>query len=242
MIKADLHTHTIACTHAYSTIGEIAAHASQAGMELVAITDHSPGGPDSPHIWHFRNMKVVPRQICGVKILRGAETNIMNTDGEVDLPSDMMQKLDIVIASFHNIPNAVSGTKEENTNAYINLIKNSNIDILGHTGSTRFEYDIDTVIKKAKEYNKIIEINNATFKIRKQNIPNCIEIAKKCKEYGVYVAVNSDAHICYQIGNYENALGMLKEIDFPNELIINTTAEKIVNHLNIRKHKEKIVF
>jgi putative hydrolase len=166
----------------------------------------------------------------------------MNTDGEVDISSDMMQKLDIVIASFHNIPDAKAGSKEENTHAYINLIKNPDIDILGHTGSTRFVYDIETVIKKAKEYNKIIEINNATFKIRKQNISNCIEIARKCKEHGVYVAVNSDAHICYQIGNYENALGMLKEIDFPTELIINTSAEKIVNHLNLRKHKEKIVF
>ena len=180
MIKADLHTHTIACTHAYSTVGEIAEYASNNGVELVAITDHTPGGPDSPHIWHFRNMKVIPRIISGVKILRGAETNIMNTNGDVDLPLDMIKELDIVIASFHNIPDAVSGTKEENTNAYINLIKNPNIDIIGHSGSTRFEYDIDSVIKIAKEYNKIIEINNATFNVRKQNIPNCIEIAKKC--------------------------------------------------------------
>ena len=150
MIKADLHTHTIACTHAYSTIGEIATHAKKAGVELVAITDHTPGGPDAPHIWHFRNMRVIPRNIDGIKILRGAETNIMNTNGEVDLSGDMMEKLDIVIASFHNIPNAQTGTKEEHTNAYINLIKNPNVDILGHTGSTRFEYDIDAVIKKAK--------------------------------------------------------------------------------------------
>ncbi|MBE7053323.1 MAG: phosphatase [Ruminococcaceae bacterium] len=242
MIKADLHTHTIACTHAYSTISEIASYAKKTNIEMVAITDHTPGGPDSPHIWHFRNMQVVPRIIDGVKILRGAETNIMNPKGEVDLPKDMLEKLDIAIASFHNIPNAETGTKEEHTNAYINLIKNPNIDILGHTGSTRFEYDIDTVIKTAKEYNKIIEINNATFNVRKQNIPNCIEIAKKCKQYGVLVAVNSDAHICYQIGNYDNALGLLKEIEFPTELIINTSAQKVIDHLNTRTNKEKIVF
>ena len=58
----------------------------------------------------------------------------------------------------------------------------------------------------------------------------------------MYVAVNSDAHICYQIGNCDNALGMLKEIDFPTELIINTSAEKVINHLNERINKEKIVF
>lgn len=241
MIKADLHCHTIASDHAYSTVAELASYAKKAGMEMIAVTDHGPDIDDAPHIWHFQNLKVLPRIIEGVKILRGVEANIVTLEGGVDLDEGTLSSLDIVIASFHN-PCGVTGTVEEHTQAYVNLIKNPNIDILGHSGTPNFFYDVDTVIKAARDYNKIIEINNHTFNIRKASVENCVKIAKKCKEYGVYVSVDSDAHICYSIGNYDNALTMLKEIDFPKELIINTSADKVVKYLNLRSHKKQITF
>ena len=100
-IKADLHCHTVASTHAYSTVIELAEQAKQAGIEVIAITDHSPAIPDAPHIWHFENIKTIPRIINGVKILYGVEANILNLKGELDMPERLLKRLDIVVASIH---------------------------------------------------------------------------------------------------------------------------------------------
>lgn len=53
---ADMHTHTLASDHAYSTISENAASAAKAGLSYLGMTDHCINMEDSPHIWHFCNM------------------------------------------------------------------------------------------------------------------------------------------------------------------------------------------
>ena len=58
-IQADLHTHTIASTHAYSTISENCIWAEKYGLKAVAMTDHAMKMPDSPHVWHFENLKAL---------------------------------------------------------------------------------------------------------------------------------------------------------------------------------------
>lgn len=70
---ADLHSHTLCATHAYQTVNEMSAAAKAAGYCALAITDHAPAMPDSPHIWHFSNGSALPRQIDGVAMLYGAE-------------------------------------------------------------------------------------------------------------------------------------------------------------------------
>ena len=60
---ADLHTHTVASTHGFSTIKEIVDVAAQKGLSAVAITDHTPASTDGPHVWHFHNLhKAIPRE------------------------------------------------------------------------------------------------------------------------------------------------------------------------------------
>ncbi|MBR3688817.1 MAG: hypothetical protein IKL85_07070, partial [Lentisphaeria bacterium] len=61
-------------------------------------------------------------------------------------------------------------------------------------GSPVFDFDIPAVIDAAKEYDKVIEINENTFNIRSQNIPLCREIALECAKKGVKISVDSDAH------------------------------------------------
>lgn len=72
----DTHTHTLASTHAYSTIHDYLAVAKQKGIRLFATTDHGPAMADAPHFWHFVNLRVLPRMVDGVGILRGIEANI----------------------------------------------------------------------------------------------------------------------------------------------------------------------
>lgn len=239
-ILTDLHTHTIASTHAYSTVLENVAYAKRNGIEAIAVTDHAPGIPDGAHRWHFINLRALPDVIDGVRVLKGAEANIMNLDGGVDLLEEYLKNLDWVIASYHRWCIEDIGTKADRTRCYINLLENEQIDMLGHCGSPVFDFEIAPVIDAAKSNNKIIEINETTSKIRKDNIPICREIAIACAEKGVKISVDSDAHFCYDIGNFPLSKQMLEEIGFPEELIVNRNLSTLREHLNYRKNGKKI--
>ena len=73
---ADTHTHTLASTHAYSTVLENAKFASEAGLAYLGITDHAPSMTDAPHWWHFENLRVLPDELYGVKLLKGIEADL----------------------------------------------------------------------------------------------------------------------------------------------------------------------
>lgn len=219
-ILFDTHTHTIASTHAYSTVLEMAKYASEQGMEAIAITDHAPAIPDGAHPWHFLNLKALPREIYGVKILYGAEVNILDLEGNIDLDDELLKKLDVVNASIH-APCYKDGNAEDHTSAYLSIVNNPVIDIICHSGSPAFAYDYERIIDIAKKNHKLIEINNHSFYVRKPSIPNCRRIAEICKAKEVGIVVSSDAHITFDLGDYTKALDMLKEISFPEKLIIN---------------------
>lgn len=213
-ILLDTHTHTLASTHAYSTVLEMAKYASEAGMEAIAITDHAPAIPDGAHPWHFQNLKAIPREIYGVKILYGAEVNILDLEGNIDLADEVLEKLDVVNASIH-APCYKDGDATDHTSAYLAIVNNPLVDVICHSGSPAFAYDYEKIIDLAKKNHKLIEINNHSFDVRKASIPNCRKIAEICKEKEVGIVVSSDAHITFDLGNYNNALGMLSEISFP---------------------------
>lgn len=65
MYPVDLHMHTVASTHAYSTLHDYIAEAKRKGIKLFAITDHGPDMADAPHYWHFVNMRIWPRLVEG---------------------------------------------------------------------------------------------------------------------------------------------------------------------------------
>ena len=101
-IIADTHTHTVASTHAYSTVLEMAQYAEKAGLTALAVTDHTPNSTDGPHVWHFHNLKkALPRELCGVKMIFGAESSIIDYDGTLDFPQEECRALDWIIASVH---------------------------------------------------------------------------------------------------------------------------------------------
>ena len=81
----DMHTHTTASGHAYNTLYELAYSAAQRGLALLGCSDHAPAMPGSCHYYHFLNFKVIPRTICGVKIMMGVELNIIDYEGAIDM-------------------------------------------------------------------------------------------------------------------------------------------------------------
>lgn len=232
----DTHTHTVDAGHAYSTWLENIKWASENGVEVLATTEHGPAMPGGPHIFFFNNLKVLPRELYGVIHLRGCEANIIDYNGNLDIPEKTQNKLDIIIASLHDVT-IEPGSIEQNTNAILGAMDNPLVDILGHIGNPQFPIDIEKIIKKAKEKNKLIEINNSSFKSRPGSEENCMTVIKLCKQYKVNIIISSDAHVCTQIGKFEIANELLTEICFPKELIMNTNRYKIINYL---KKKNKL--
>jgi putative hydrolase len=223
----DTHTHTVASGHAYSTLIENAKAASAKGLKALAVTDHGVAMPGGPHMFYFGNLKVIPEEIEGVRIFKGIEANIMDYEGKLDMPDRILKRLDVVIASLHDAC-IKPGTKEENTRAILKVMDNKNVDIIGHPGNPAFEIDIDAVVKRAKEKDVLIEINNSSFRTsRIGSYDNCYKIAKKAKEVGATMVIGSDAHICYDIGNFEKAHELIQKLQIPDDLILNLWPEKL---------------
>lgn len=230
----DVHTHTLASGHAYSTIREMAQTAGEKGLKLLGITEHGPQMPGSCHKLYFQNLRVVDRQMYGVELLLGAELNIMSPDGTVDLPDSILQKLDITIASLH-IPCMKPGTLEENTRAYVNAMKNPLINIIGHPDDRRYPVDYKELVLAAKEYDTLIELNNASLTdggARVDARPLDIELLGLCKEYEVPIVIGSDAHIHLAVGNHQQADALLKEMNFPEHLIVNYNEAYFKKYVN----------
>lgn len=220
----DVHTHTIASGHAYSTLVEMVSEAQNRGLKIFGITEHTPALPGACHSIYFRNLHVVPRQWGEMRLLLGAELNIINSKGDIDLEDEFFPMLDIRIAGIHKLC-WENGTAEENTEGMIRVIQNPWINIISHPGDGTAELNFEPIVIAAKEHNTLLEINNSSLNpVRGKThkaIPNNIEILNLCKKYEVPVILGSDAHITFDIANYDNILPLLNETEFPEELIIN---------------------
>ena len=124
MLPIDIHTHTVASGHGTTdTIADLAKSAYQKGMTLIGISDHGPATPGSCRESYFRMLKTAPRNRAGVTVLYGAEANILDPQGNLDMTERDMRYLDVVIASLH--PHCMQpGTKAENTAAYLHAMDN----------------------------------------------------------------------------------------------------------------------
>lgn len=226
-VVIDTHTHTLASGHAYSSLIENCTEAAKKGIKMIAMTDHGPAMPGGPHVFHFGNLKVIPEEINGVQVLKGVELNIIDFDGNVDLDEVRLSKLDFVIASLHDVC-ITPGSVKENTRALIGAIKNKYVCAIAHPGNPAFEIDVDEVLKAAKEYNVLIEINNSSFTTsRPGSYENCKRIAYKALENGNMLTLGSDAHICYEVGRLDKAIKLLEELGADERYVINTSVDKM---------------
>ena len=229
---SDLHTHSIVSGHAYSTLLENINYCAEKGIKILGTSEHAPTMPGAPHYWYFGNMKVVPRVINGVTILRGCEANILDIDGSLDMTDESSRNLDYMIASFHE-PVFKPKSTEENTAAILNVMdKYDKVEILGHLGNPNYELDYEAIVKKAKEKNIMIEINNSSLlgSSRVGSDVNCKKVALLCREIGTKVILTSDSHINTCIGVFNKGIELLEEIQMPKELVMNDP-EKLIAHL-----------
>lgn len=236
----DVHTHTVMSGHAFSSLQEMVDMAAQKGLQILGITEHAPGIPGTCNPIYFRNMHVVPRSIKGVNLLLGAELNILNTKGELDLDEKIYPILDIRIAGIHALC-WEGGTPEENTSGMVNAIRNPWTHIISHPGDGTAELFFEPIVLAAKESHTLLEINNSSLKPsrgKRMARPNNLEILKLCKKYEVPVVLGSDAHVSYSIADYSFVEPLLAETEFPEALIVNDKPQMFLDYLKINIKKE----
>lgn len=234
-IIADLHTHSIASTHAYSTISEMVAAAKRKGLKAIAITDHASALPGAPGPLYFTCLAhTIPLYYQGVLTLAGVEANVLDFEGKIDVPQQDLDRLDWVVASIHKIglPGLENPTVEKTTALWLEVAKNPHVNVIGHSGDPEYPYDYERVIPEFGAQGKLVEINAHSFKVRPENLENCTKIAQLCKKHGVMVVVDSDAHFETDVGNHAKALQMLAEIDFPQELVVNASEARLHEYLS----------
>ena len=224
----DIHTHTVASGHAYSTISDMAKSASEKGLQILGITEHTEGIPGTCHPIYFLNIHVVPREMFGVELMLGAEINIIDYKGTIDLAETYLQLLDHRIAGIHSLCYN-PGTIDENTSAMIGAISNPWINIISHPGDGTALLEFEPIVKAAKDSGTLLEINNSSLDKRRNKIHarnNNLEILRLCKKYNHPVILGSDAHIASAIADYDNIYELLNETEFPEELTLNDKPDK----------------
>ena len=230
MFEFDPHLHCIASGHGTTdTITDLAKQAAKKHLNMIGLTDHGPATMHSGKVSYFRNLRYAPKKRCGVDILYGVELNILDYNGTVDLEDEILEHLDYAIISMHT-QNVKPGSVEENTFAYINAMKHPKVKIIGHCDDVKFPVDYEALMVAAKHYGVVFEINNASLSpngYRGDTRENVRRILELCKKHHYPVLLSSDSHGKKDVGNFKYALKMITETNFPEELILNRSAEEV---------------
>ena len=225
----DLHTHTMASGHGYSTLKENIEAAQERGLQVLGLSEHGPAVPGGPHVFFFSNYRCIPRQYGSLQLLCGIEANIMDYEGTLDLKDELLARMDYVIASMHTLCCA-PGTKDENTRASIQAMRNPYVTVLGHPDDNRYPMDREAVVRAAKAEGVAIEINNSSLNpkaARQGGRENIKELLYWCKQLSTPILMGTDSHICYTVGDFTETLALLAECNFPEDLVLNYSIDSL---------------
>ena len=235
-----LHTHTIASGHASTaTITDMAKAAASRNLKLLGISDHGPATLGGGRPSYFRNLSYAPRKRLGVEMLYGAEVNILDENGSLDLEDPILAHLDYVIASIHKQVRK-PGTKEENTRTYLNAMKNPYVTIIGHCDDVKYPVDYLAIVRAAMEHQILLEINNSSLSpdgYRGDTRFNDLMILNLCRHFHYPILLSSDSHGTKHVGDFTYAQELLKKADFPKSLVLNNSSSEFQAFLQKRKRR-----
>lgn len=202
-LKGDLHSHSD-WSDGGSSIAEMAAAAEALGHEYWALTDHSPrltvaNGLSAAQLG--RQLDVVAglnEQLAPFRILTGIEVDI-NLDGTLDQEPELLERLDVVVASVHS---KLRMNRYEMTRRMVTAIANPHVDVLGHCtgrivkGGTRrgglrpeSEFDAELVFEACRRFGVAVEINS-----RPDRFDPPKRLMRLAYEMGCVFSIDSDAH------------------------------------------------
>ena len=202
-LRGDLHSHTSE-SDGRDTLEEMALAARAAGLEYLAITDHSSGRgianglSDQRLLEHIDRIRELNGRIDGIELLTGSEVDI-RADGTMDYSDELLEKLDVVIGSVHS---AMSQSKEVMTARVIKAMGNPHVDIIGHPTCrilgerVPVEIDIDAIFRAALETGTVLEIDAQPGRLDLKD-----SYIYRAREMGVALVIDSDAHATEQFDN-----------------------------------------
>lgn len=199
-IKGDLHVHSKWSDGSHD-FEELIDEAKKRGYEYIAITDHSKGlgiarGLSAERLMEEKEeIDAINKRLRGFRLITGIEVDI-RSDGNMDLPDDVLKKLEIVVASIHS---GFRQSKEQITKRLVSAMRNPYVSVIAHpTGrliGERDPYDVNMneILKVAKETGTAIEINAYPIRLDLNDV-----YAKMAKEMGVQIVISTDTHITTQ--------------------------------------------
>ncbi len=238
----DYHTHT-RHSDGRQELGDIVSAAAEKGLKEVAVTDHGPlaaviGVKNQEDYLNIKEeINQLRKQHPGIEILLGAEANIRDLHGTLDIDPEIINQLDILIAGMHpyTLPTSVKdgadiflqnslrhlGRRQHdkavkaNTQAIIAVLnQNPQVDILSHPGLF-FEVDILEVARACKEHGVLFEINCG------HEHPKISDIMV-AERTGVNFIINSDAHFPDTVGALDYGMWMINRLGIAEERIVNS--------------------
>ncbi len=240
ILTGDYHTHTI-FSHGKGTILENAEKAKEVGIKEIGISDHGFAhgafGIKRKKIGEMKTLCQNATEKTGVNVLLGVESNIIGTDGSVDLKEKFYDKFDLFIAGVHKFvmykpislittfgwdtllsyfknPLISKGIRERTTRAYINVIKKNPVDIISHLNFCCFA-DAVEVCKCASDYGTLIELNSKKTHLSDEELNDIVAKTK------VNFVIGSDAHTPSRVGEISLIENLLTRVNVPKERIMN---------------------
>lgn len=235
-ILADLHTHTTASDGSLS-IEDMALAAIDRGLKVLAITDHSKsqvqanGLSADRLLEHVAEIRKVAKKLKNkITLLAGSEVDILS-DGTLDYPDDILQQLDVVVASPHA---ALSQSPKQATERLLKAIEHPRVHIIGHpTGRLinrreGLSPDITKLIEAAKAHRVALEINANHYRLDLRDTHAALAV-----EAGVPLAINTDAHADTDFHQLRyGVLTARRAAATPNDVINAWPTQKLLDWLN----------
>ncbi len=195
-IRGDLQMHTTA-SDGRNSIEEMGAAAKELGYEYIALTDHSKavtvanGMNEKRTLAQIKKIHAAQERVPGIRLLAGIEVDILK-DGSLDLDNEVLEQLDVVVASVHSYMNLESA---EMTERLLAAIENPYTQIIAHpTGRLvlrrdPFHYDMEKILDAAKKHEVAMECNAYPDRLDLKDVH-----LRMAKERGVKIVISTDSH------------------------------------------------
>ena len=220
-IRGDFHMHTN-WSDGVNPIEEVVEACYRMGYQYIVIGDHSQSQRQANGLTpdRYRDQWKVIEELNrvynpkGFYILRGCEVDIL-PDGSLDLPDDLLEEFDFVVASIH------ARLTQDNTYRVIKAMENPYVNLIGHpTGRSPgqregYPLDMAKVIEVAKETGTALEINTFRVDLSPENI-------RRCTQEGVVMAIVTDAHSVKHLSYMKLGVGIARRGWATPEVILNT--------------------